>query len=78
MRTSDYVVEVEVSTHEALKQGALALPRGHEGLDYSVVVVSAQEVRTDAEAMCVAAQVAACSSGAMPVKTTLISWPVEA
>lgn len=71
----EYVVEVECSTHDLLKQGVLAMPRGREGLAYSVVVVSAAEVSTDAEALCVAAQVAACSSGGMPTRTTLISWP---
>jgi hypothetical protein len=94
-----YVVEVEVSTHEALKDHVLAIPRGltssryrgggdhpelvpHpaklvHGPTYTVVVVSPDEVKTDAEAMLVAAQMAACTSGQMPTKTTLISWPIE-
>lgn len=70
-----YTIEVEASTHDLLREGVLAMPRGHEGLDYSVVVVSAEEVSSDAEAMLVAAQVAACTSGGMPTRTTLVDWP---
>lgn len=70
-----YVVEVETSTHDALRLGILALPRVHGGPDYTVVIVSPDEVRTDAEAMCLAAQMAACTSGGMPTRTTLVSWP---
>lgn len=70
-----YVVEVECSTHDLLQDHVLAMPRGHEGLNYSVVTVAADEVRSDAEAMLVAAQVACCTSGGMATKTTLVSWP---
>ena len=76
MTCENYVVEVECSTHDALKEGVLALPRGREGLDYSVVVVSGLEAKNDSEAMLVAAQVAGCTSKGMPTSTTLISWPV--
>jgi hypothetical protein len=48
-----------------------------DGPTYTVVIVSPDEVKTDAEAMLVAAQMAACTSGQMPTKTTLISWPTE-
>lgn len=72
---SVYVVEVETSTHDLLREGVLAMPRGHEGLDYSVVVVSAAEVSSDAEAVLVAAQTAACTSRGMPTATRLVDWP---
>ena len=70
-----YVIEVEASTHDLLQQGVIAMPRGHEGLDYSVVVVSAEEVSSDAEVILVAAQMAACTSRGMPTRTTLVDWP---
>ncbi len=73
----NYVIEVEASTHDLLQEGVLAMPRGHEGLDYSVVVVSAEEVSSDEEAVLVAAQMAACTSGGMPTRTTLIDWPIS-
>lgn len=69
------MIEVEASTHELLQQGVLAMPRGREGLRYSVVVVAAGAVRSDAEALLVAAQMAACTSGGMPTQTDLVSWP---
>lgn len=69
-------VEVEVSTHDLLKQGVLAARRNVPfGTTFSVVYIAADEVSTDAEAMCLAAQMAACSSKGMPTSTTLISWP---
>lgn len=73
--TGAYVVEVECSTHDDLRRGVLAIPRGREGLLYSIVVVSTDEVRSDSEAMLVAAQIAGCTSGGMPTSTALISWP---
>lgn len=69
------MIEVECSTHDLLQQGVLAMPRGYEGLAYSVVVVSPGEVRSDSEAMLLAAQMAACTSGGMPTRTDLVSWP---
>lgn len=72
----NYMVEVECSTHDDLRRGVLAIPRGHEGLTYSVVAVSPDEVSSDSEAMLVAAQMACCTSGGMPTRTTLISWPI--
>lgn len=71
----NYVVEVEVSTHDALRTGILALPRHLGGPDYSVVVVSPEEVHSDHEAILVACQMAACTSGGMPTSARLISWP---
>jgi hypothetical protein len=79
--TAPYVVQVEVSTHGALRRGVLAAPRAlcgvPGGADYTIVIVSPDEVATDAEAQRLAAQVAACSSGMMPTRTTLISWPTD-
>jgi hypothetical protein len=92
-----YVVEVETSTHDDLKDGVLALPRGLTGSRYrgqpnesgitrghhvggprfTTVVLSAREVASDAEAVCLAAQIAACTSGDMPTRTTLVSWPTK-
>lgn len=78
MSASPYVVEVEASTHDLLKDGVTAMPRGHEGLDYSVVIVSPEEAHSDAQALLIAAQVATCTSGGMATSTTLVSWPFDA
>jgi hypothetical protein len=72
-----YVVEVETSNRDGLKQGVVALPRRLGGLPFTTVVVSADEVTSDVEAMLVAAQMAACTSRGMPTRTTLVSWPIE-
>lgn len=70
-----YAVEVEVSTHDALQDGVLALSRTLGGPDFTTVYVSADEAHSDAEACLVAAQMAACTSRGMPTATRLISWP---
>ena len=70
-----YVVEVETSTHDALQQGIVALPRCLGGPDYTVVVVSADEARSDGEAILIACQVACCTSRGMATAARLISWP---
>jgi hypothetical protein len=92
-----YVVEVETSTHDLLKDGVLAMPRGLTGSryrgevaneaaitratllgapDYTTVVVSPQEAPGgDWEAILIACQMAACTSGGMPTAARLISWP---
>lgn len=75
--SDDYVVEVEVSSHDDLRLGVLALRRDVPGgRNYSTVHVSRHEVGSDSEAMCVAAQIAACTSGGMPTATRLVSFPV--
>jgi hypothetical protein len=74
--TGPYVVEVETATHDDLRAGVTAAPaRNGIGPDYSVVVIAAAEVGSDAEAMLLAAQLAHTTSGRMPTRTTLISWP---
>lgn len=94
-----YVVEVETSTHDLLKDGVLAMPRGLTGSryrgevanepaitprtylgapTYTTVVVSPQAARGgDWEAILIACQMAACTSGGMPTAARLISWPTE-
>ncbi len=71
----NYVVEVETSTHDALREGILALPRHLGGPDYTVVVVSAEEVSNDHEAILMACQMAGCTSRGMATAARLISWP---
>ncbi len=70
-----YAVEVETSTHDALKDGVLALQRVPGGPDFTTVYVSTLEAHSDAEAVLVACQMAACTSGGMPTSARLISWP---
>lgn len=72
-----YAVEVEVSTHDALKDGVLALSRSLGGSDFTTVYVSALEAHSDDEAVLVACQMAACTSGGMPTTARLVSWPTE-
>lgn len=71
-----YVVEVETSTHDALRAGITALPRHLGGPDFTTVVVSAAEARTDGEAILVACQVACCTSRGMATAARLVSWPI--
>lgn len=57
-----------------------AITRGHVvgAPDYTTVVVSAQEAPGgDWEAILVACQMVACTSGGMPTAARLISWPVS-
>lgn len=45
--------------------------------DFTTVWVSAAEVSSDAEAILVACQMVACTSGGMPTAARLLSWPTE-
>ena len=47
------------------------------GPDFTTVYVSALEAHSDTEAMLIACQMAACTSGGMPTATRLVSWPTE-
>lgn len=60
-----YVVQVDTASHDDLKAGVLVTRR-------SKVAVLAD---SDAEAVLVATQVAACTSGAMPVAAALLDFP---
>jgi hypothetical protein len=72
-----WLVEVEASTHDDLRAGVLAIPRGpgRTGPTSSFVAVSAHDAFTDTAAMCIAAQVAACTSRGMPTRTTVRARP---
>lgn len=72
-----YAVEVDTATHDDLAAGKLAVPRRLGGPPYTVVYVSAAEARSDVEALLIACQIAACTSGGMPTAARLISWPTE-
>jgi len=68
-----YAVDVTVSTHDDLKAGVVARPRVPGGGAWYRVLISADEVSTDQEAVLLAAQMASC--GGMCTSARLVSWP---
>lgn len=71
-----YVFEVEVSTHDDLKRGVVAVPRwsGVGWQTFGHVFVDSGEVSSDQEAWMLAWQMAAASSGRMPTRVRMIDW----
>ena len=68
-----YVVDVTVSTHDALKAGVLEQQRVPGGASWYRVLISADEVGSDQEAVLLAAQMASCAG--MCTSARLVSWP---
>lgn len=62
-----------MSTHDALKSGVVEQPRVPGGPTWYRVLISADEVSTDQEAVLLAAQMASC--GGMCTSARLVSWP---
>jgi hypothetical protein len=61
----------------ALNEPAMAPSSLLSGPDFTTVYVSALEAHSDDEAVLVACQMAACTSGGMPTMARLVSWPTE-
>lgn len=73
-----YVFEIEVSTHDDLKRGVTAVPRwtGSRWETMSYVFVPADQVTSDHDAWMTAWQLAAASTGMMPTRVDMISFPI--
>lgn len=70
-----YVVEVTVSTHDALRVGVVEQPRCPGSPPFHRVVVDAD---SDRDAVLVAAQMASATSGGMCTSAVLVDFPVPA
>jgi hypothetical protein len=71
-----YEVDVTVSTHEALKEGVLALAYLPGGQTWHRIYIDPDAVANDREAVLLAAQMACCNRrAAMCTRAELVSWP---
>lgn len=71
---SHYAVDVTFATHDGLKRGVVERPwRG--GRTWHRILISADEVTSDREAVLLAAQMA--TGPGMCTSAKLVSWPEE-